>query len=52
MLWVTFAFAGTLGLNRSMAVERDRGCLDGLLLAPVTAARLYFGKSSATWPSC
>ena len=28
-LWVTFAFAGTLGLNRSMAVEKDRGCLDG-----------------------
>ena len=32
VLWVTFAFAGTLGLNRSMAVEKDRGCLDGLLL--------------------
>ncbi len=31
VLWVTFAFAGTLGLNRSMAVEKDRGCLDGLL---------------------
>src|SRR3990172_6965315 len=35
ILWATFAFAGTLGLNRSMAVEKDRGCLDGLLLAPV-----------------
>ena len=34
VLWVTFAFAGTLGLNRSMAMEKDRGCLDGLLLAP------------------
>ena len=33
VLWVTFTFAGTLGLNRSMAVEKDRGCLDGLLLA-------------------
>ncbi len=30
VLWVTFAFAGTLGLNRSMAMEKDRGCLDGL----------------------
>jgi heme exporter protein B len=45
VLWVTFAFAGTLGLNRSMAVERDRGCLDGLLLAPVDRSALYFGKA-------
>jgi heme exporter protein B len=44
-LWVTFAFAGTLGLNRSMAVEKDRGCLDGLLLAPVDRSAIYFGKS-------
>ena len=44
VLWVTFAFAGTIGLNRSMAVEKDRGCLDGLLLAPVDRAAIYFGK--------
>ncbi len=47
VLWVTFAFAGQLGLNRSMAVEKDRGCLDGLLLAPVDRAAIYFGKSVA-----
>jgi len=33
-----------LGLNRSMAVEKDRGCLDGLLLAPVDRTAIYFGK--------
>jgi heme exporter protein B len=44
ILWATFAFAGTLGLNRSMAVEKDRGCLDGLLLAPVDRSAIYFGK--------
>jgi heme exporter protein B len=44
VLWATFAFAGTLGLNRSMAVEKDRGCLDGLLLAPVDRSAIYFGK--------
>ena len=44
VLWVTFAFAGTLGLNRSMAMEKDRNCLDGLLLAPVDRSALYFGK--------
>lgn len=47
VLWVTFAFAGTLGLNRSMAVEKDRGCLDGLLLAPVDRSAIYFGKTLA-----
>jgi heme exporter protein B len=45
VLWVTFAFAGTLGLNRSMAMEKDRGCMDGLLLAPVDRAAIYFGKT-------
>jgi heme exporter protein B len=44
VLWVTFAFAGTLGLNRSMAIEKDRGCIDGLLLAPVDRSAIYFGK--------
>jgi heme exporter protein B len=44
VLWATFAFAGTLGLNRSIAIEKDRGCMDGLLLAPVDRAAIYFGK--------
>jgi heme exporter protein B len=44
VLWATFAFAGTLGLNRSMALEKDRGCMDGLLLAPVDRSAIYFGK--------
>ncbi|HEY62351.1 MAG: heme exporter protein CcmB [Anaerolineales bacterium] len=45
VIWVTFAFAGTLGLNRSMSMEKDRGCLDGLLLAPVDRSAIYFGKA-------
>jgi heme exporter protein B len=45
ILWATFAFAGTLGLNRSMAVEKDRGCLDGLLLAPLDRSAIFFGKT-------
>lgn len=47
VLWVTFTFAGTLGLNRSMAIEKDRGCLDGLLLAPVDRTAIYFGKTAS-----
>jgi len=49
VLWVTFIFAGTLGLNRSMAIEKDRGCLDGLLLAPVDRTAIYFGKALANF---
>jgi len=45
VLWVTFAFAGTIGLNRSLAIEKDRDCLDGLLLAPVDRSVIYFGKA-------
>jgi heme exporter protein B len=44
VLWVTFTFAGTLGLNRSMALEKDRGCMDGLLMAPVDRSAIYMGK--------
>ena len=45
VLWTTFAFAGTLGLNRSMSMEKDRGSMDGLLLAPVDRSAIYFGKA-------
>ncbi len=44
VLWVAIAFAGMLGLNRSFVLERDRGVLDGLLLAPVDRSAIYFGK--------
>lgn len=44
LLWVTLAFAGVLSLGRSFSAERDRGSLDGLLLAPVDATALYSGK--------
>ena len=45
VLWTTFIFAGTIGLNRSLSIEKDRGCLDGLLLAPVDRSVIYFGKA-------
>ena len=45
VLWVTTVFTGTLGLNRGLAAEKDRGSLDGLLLAPVDRSAIYFGKA-------
>ena len=44
VLWVTFAFAGTLQLNRSLAAEVEGARLDGLLLAPMERSTVYFGK--------
>ena len=48
ILWVAFAFAGMLGLNRAFILEKDRGCLEGLLLAPVDHTAVYFGKMIST----
>ena len=45
VLWATVAFAGTLGLSRSLAREQQTGCLDGLLLAPVDRSAIFFGKA-------
>ena len=44
ILWVSFTFGGVLGLNRSFGLEKDRGNLHGLMLAPVGRDALYFGK--------
>ncbi len=44
VLWVTFAFASTLELNRALSLEMENGCLDGLLLAPMERSVIYFGK--------
>ncbi len=44
ILWVTFVFAGTLELNRSLSLEVEEGRLDGLLLAPMERSVIYFGK--------
>jgi heme exporter protein B len=44
VLWVTVTFAGVLSLGRAFARERDRGTLDGLLLAPVDRSAMYVAK--------
>ena len=44
ILWVTFAFAGVLSLNRSFITEKEEGCLEGLLACPVSREAIYFGK--------
>jgi heme exporter protein B len=44
MIWVTVLFAGTLGLGRSFAMEREQEALSGLLLAPMDRSAIFWGK--------
>lgn len=44
LLWIAFSFSGVLGLNRSFALEREGGCLQGLMLAPVDRSAIFLGK--------
>ena len=41
---MTFIFAGLLGMNRAFVYEVDKGCLQGLMLAPVDRSVIYVGK--------
>jgi len=49
LLWIVFAFAGTLVLNRSFAREQPNDCLDALIAAPIPPAALYLGKVAANF---
>lgn len=49
ILWVAFAFAGILAMNRAFVLEKDKGSLEGLLLLPVSRDALYFGKLLGTF---
>jgi len=44
LLWMTYAFAAALSLNRSFARELQNDCLDALMAAPIPASALYLGK--------
>jgi len=48
MLWITFTFAGVLSLNRSFIIEKEEGCLEGLLVCPVSREIIYLGKMLAS----
>jgi heme exporter protein B len=47
LLWMTFIFAGILGLNRSFAGERENDSLQGLLMAPTDWGTIFLGKMLA-----
>ena len=47
VLWTAFAFAGTLGLNRMFASEKENHCIEGLLMIPADRGAIYLGKMLA-----
>jgi len=49
LLWIVFAFAGTLVLNRSFARELPNDCLDALIAAPIGGGALFLGKALANF---
>jgi heme exporter protein B len=49
LLWICFAFAGTLVLNRSFVRELPNDCLDAMLAAPISRAALFLGKALANF---
>jgi heme exporter protein B len=44
VLWVTFALAALVAMNRGFTIERENAAIDGLLLAPVSREALFLGK--------
>jgi heme exporter protein B len=44
MIWVTVLFAGTLGMGRAFALEREADALTGVLVSPVDRGALFLGK--------
>ena len=44
LLWATILLAGTLGLNRSLSIERENQNMDAILIAPIDRRAVYLGK--------
>jgi heme exporter protein B len=44
IVWVTVAFAATLGLARSQALEQERQAIQGVLLTPIGRTSLFLAK--------
>lgn len=44
VLWITMALTSLLALNRAFLLEREHAAMEGILLAPVPRAALFWGK--------
>jgi heme exporter protein B len=48
ILWITIFFAGMFTMTPSYKREIDGGTKEGLMLAPIPASSIYFGKLAST----
>ena len=49
LLWLVFAFASALILNRGFARELPNDCLEALIASPLSGAQLFLGKAFANY---
>ena len=49
ILWVAFAFAATLAMNRAFVREQETGALEGLLIAPVSRDAIFLAKATTSF---
>jgi len=49
LIWIVYAFAGILILNRSFGRETANGCLIGLTAAPAGGGAVFLGKTMASF---
>ena len=49
ILWVAFAFAATLAMNRSFVREQEAGALEGLLASPVSRDAIFLAKATTSF---
>lgn len=44
VLWMAFLFAALLGLGRTMAIEKEEDCFEGLMVSPAPRESIFLGK--------
>ena len=49
ILWVSFAFAATLAMNRAFVREQEAGALEGLLVSPVSRDAIFLAKAATSF---
>lgn len=49
VLWIVFAFSGTLILNRTFARELQNDALEALIAAPIPGWALFLGKAASSF---
>jgi len=47
LIWALIVFTSMLGLNRSFAFEKEQGCLEGILLAPIDRSTIFLSKATS-----